>query len=79
MNTVQNLVHAALRPLKEGGYVAVVDEIAIQVRGETLETTVGRLRDEILRYAQDDAVTEITLTAGPRLRLVLDVELAEHS
>jgi len=76
MNTVRNLVHASIRPRREGGYVAIADEVAVHVSGDTLETTVGHLRDKILQCARDDSVTEITLTAGPRLRLILDIELA---
>lgn len=79
MNTVPNLVHASLRPRDRGGYVAVVDEIAIHVEGETLEVTVGRLRDAILRSLRDESVREIALTTGPRLRLILDVELDQAS
>lgn len=79
MNTVPNLVHASLRLRDRGGYVAVVDEIAIHVEGETLEATVGRLRDAILRSLHDENAREIALTTGPRLRLVLDVELGQVS
>lgn len=78
MNTVRNLVHASVSPTTGGGYVAVADEVAVQVSGDTLETTVGRLRDKILECAQDERVAEISLTTGPRLRLILEIEIGSR-
>jgi hypothetical protein len=79
MNTLKNLVHAAIHPDREGGYVAICDEVAVVVRAATLEATVVQLRDEVLRHLNDGILAEVSLVSRPRLRILLDIELAREA
>ena len=74
MVSLQQNIHAIIRPGEENGYVAECLEIAVVTQGITLDETSKNLAEAVSLHLEDENPADFGLVARPSLAVTFELQ-----
>lgn len=75
MVSLQQNIHAIIRPGEESGYVAECLEIAVVTQGMTLDETSKNLSEAVSLHLENEDPADFGLVARPSLAVTFELQL----